>query len=61
MKSVERLLPVHPAQVLTYLPLGGYRVGLLLKFNTTAVKNGIARVLKGYVEASVKSPPSAGE
>ncbi len=49
VKSVERLLPVHTAQLLTYLRLGGYQVGLLLNFNTTVLKNGIARVVDGYV------------
>ena len=43
IKSVERLLPVHEAQVLTYLKLGGFSKGLLINFNTTLLKNGVRR------------------
>lgn len=43
IKSVENLLPVHEAQVLTYLRMSGYRVGLLLNFNTLRLKDGIRR------------------
>jgi len=43
IKSVESLLPVHEAQVLTYLRMSGYRVGLLLNFNTLRLKDGIRR------------------
>jgi GxxExxY protein len=44
-KSVERLLPVHEAQVITYLRLTGLHVGLLLNFNTDILKNGIRRLV----------------
>ena len=43
LKAVERLLPVHEAQLLTYLRLSGMRVGLLLNFNTSVMKHGIVR------------------
>jgi GxxExxY protein len=43
IKSVEALCPVHEAQVLTYLRLGGYRSGLLLNFNTLRLKDGMRR------------------
>lgn len=43
IKSVEQLLPIHEAQLLTYLRLGGWRVGLLLNFNVPVLKNGIRR------------------
>jgi GxxExxY protein len=43
LKAVERLLPVHEAQLLTYLRLSGVRVGLLLNFNTSVMKQGIVR------------------
>ena len=43
IKSVEHLLPIHDAQILTYLRLRGMKVGLLLNFNTTLMKNGIRR------------------
>jgi GxxExxY protein len=43
LKSVEQILPLHEAQLLTYLRLSRYRVGLLLNFNTRALKDGIRR------------------
>jgi GxxExxY protein len=46
LKAVETLLPVHDAQLLTYLRLSGKRVGLLINFNVQALKDGIVtRVL----------------
>jgi GxxExxY protein len=44
VKSVEELLPVHTAQVLTYLKLTGRRLGLLVNFNVHVIKRGIKRV-----------------
>ncbi len=43
LKSQEGILPVHEAQLLTYLKLTGIRVGLLLNFNVPAMKDGIIR------------------
>lgn len=43
LKSVDVLLPVHEAQLLTYLKLSGSRVGLLINFNVRALKDGIKR------------------
>ena len=43
VKAVERLLPVHEAQLLTYLRLSGKRVGLVLNFNVAMLKQGIIR------------------
>lgn len=43
LKAVERLLPVHEAQLLTYLRLTGVHVGLLLNFNVDAMRRGIVR------------------
>jgi hypothetical protein len=45
LKSVRRLAPIHLAQVLTYLKLTGYPVGLLINFNVVLLKNGIRRVI----------------
>jgi len=45
IKAVEDFRDVHLAQVLTYLRLGNYKLGLLLNFNTTVLKNGIKRVI----------------
>ncbi len=43
IKALERLLPVHQAQVLTYLKLSGIGRGLLINFNTKLLKDGIQR------------------
>jgi GxxExxY protein len=45
LKAVETLLPVHKAQLLTYLKLSGYRLGLLINFNVPLIKNGIQRLV----------------
>ncbi len=45
IKTVEKLLPIHDAQLLTYLKLSGVRTGLLLNFNTPVLKNGIKRLV----------------
>jgi GxxExxY protein len=45
VKSVEALHDVHSAQVLTYLRLGNYKLGILLNFNTTILTQGIKRVI----------------
>lgn len=44
LKAVEKLLPIHDAQVLTYLKLSGKEIGLLLNFNTISLKQGIKRL-----------------
>ena len=43
LKAVERIIPVHEAQLLTYMKLTGMRVGLLLNFNVPVLKDGIYR------------------
>jgi GxxExxY protein len=43
IKAVERLLPIHEAQMLTYLRLSGVRAGLLMNFNEVMLKNGLRR------------------
>jgi len=42
-KSIEAIAPVHEAQLLTYMRLGGWKVGLLINFNVLVLKNGIRR------------------
>jgi GxxExxY protein len=54
VKSVEAVIPLHRAQVITYLRLGGWTLGLLLNFNVTVLKEGIERVVLRFAEA----PPS---
>ena len=43
IKAIERIVPVHEAQILTYLRLSGYKVGLLLNFNSVVLKDGLRR------------------
>lgn len=43
LKSVEHILPIHEAQLLTYLKLANKKLGLLINFNVTLLKNGIKR------------------
>jgi GxxExxY protein len=50
LKSVERLQPIHTAQVLTYLKLTGLQLGLLINFNVTSLQQGIRRVVLGLPE-----------
>ncbi|MCC7048816.1 MAG: GxxExxY protein [Alphaproteobacteria bacterium] len=45
LKTVERLLPIHDAQLLTYLKLSGLGIGLLLNFNVPILKEGIRRLV----------------
>jgi GxxExxY protein len=45
LKAVERIHPVHEAQLLTYLKLTGIRLGILINFNTKLIKDGIKRVI----------------
>jgi GxxExxY protein len=45
IKSVERILPIHEAQLLTYLKLSGRNLGLLLNFNVPLLRDGIRRMV----------------
>jgi GxxExxY protein len=45
LKTVESILPIHEAQTLTYMRLGGWQVGLILNFHVTILKNGIKRLV----------------
>ena len=45
LKVVESLLPVHKAQLLSYLKLSGIKLGLLINFNEALVKDGIKRIV----------------
>ncbi|MEY4876878.1 MAG: hypothetical protein RL708_2027 [Bacteroidota bacterium] len=50
LKAVESLLPVHEAQLITYLKLMDKRLGLLINFNVSKLVNGFKRKLNGYDE-----------
>jgi GxxExxY protein len=47
LKAVERILPIHVAQILSHLRLGGFKLGLLLNFNVQHMKDGIRRIANG--------------
>ena len=50
LKAVERLEPIHEAQLLSYLKLSGCKVGLLINFNVKVLKSGIRRLVLGLKE-----------
>jgi GxxExxY protein len=45
IKAIDRLAPIHDAQMLTYLRLSGCRIGLLMNFNSAALKDGLRRLV----------------
>lgn len=49
VKSVDSLADIHTAQILTYLKLKDLKLGLLINFNTVLLKDGIKRVINGYL------------
>ncbi len=62
VKALENLLPVHEAQLLSYLRLSGLKVGLLINFHVRSLRQGIRRVVNAYPEpASALSASSAFE
>ena len=50
LKSCEKIDPIHRAQLLTYLKLSGFRLGLLLNFNVTLMREGIVRIVNELEE-----------
>lgn len=61
IKAVESLAPVHEARLLTYLKLGGWRVGLLINFNSAVRKDGLRRmILWVHPPLNLSSSPCLG-
>lgn len=56
IKAIEALAPVHDAQLLTYLRLGGWRIGLLINFNVAVLKSGIHRKILGFEDEQAAMP-----
>jgi len=50
IKAIDSLLPVHDAQLLSYLKLGGWKIGLLINFNVELLKHGLRRRVLGLIE-----------
>ncbi|MBI4471295.1 MAG: GxxExxY protein [Acidobacteria bacterium] len=50
IKAIEALLPIHQAQLLSYLKLGGWKLGLLINFHAPLLREGIKRVVLGLEE-----------
>jgi GxxExxY protein len=58
LKALEAVLPVHRAQLLSYLRLGGFRLGYLLNFHVAHMRDGIIRMVNGLgSSASSAGPP----
>jgi GxxExxY protein len=51
IKAVEALTSVHEAQLLSYLKLSGYKVGLLINFNVKLLKHGVRRVVNDFPDS----------
>ena len=49
LKAVENILPIHKAQLLSYLKLSGLKLGLLINFHEERVMKGLTRVINGYL------------
>jgi GxxExxY protein len=45
LKTVDAISDVHVAQILTYLKFGGYKLGFLINFNVTLLKNGLKKFI----------------
>ena len=48
LKSIERVMPIHEAQLLSYLRMSNLKLGLLLNFNQKLLRDGIRRVVNGF-------------
>ena len=59
LKAVEQLLPLHLAQVMSYLKLSGRKVALLINFNVPHLRQGIRRIVNGYEDPKESVPVSS--
>jgi len=57
LKAVEKILPIHEAQLITDLKLGGWQVGLLINFNVPVLKEGIVRKVYKFKDSAVSASP----
>ena len=56
LKAMEGLQPIHEAQLLTYLRLGGWPIGLLINFNVPVLKKGIKRLVHNFESSAYSAP-----
>lgn len=61
LKAVDKLTPIHEAQLLTYLKLSGCKIGLLINFNVAHLREGIKRMVNKLQENSPQRPLRAAE
>ena len=54
VKSVAKIIPIHEAQLLTYLRLSHRRIGLLINFHTAHLRDGIKRMVNGWESRAVR-------
>jgi GxxExxY protein len=57
LKSVESILPIHEAQILSYLKLSGIQVGFLVNFNVPLIKQGVKRYVNNLSFSATSAPP----
>lgn len=55
-KAVDSLEPIHEAQMLTYLKLGGWQVGLLINFNVAVLRHGLRRLVNHFDPSATSAP-----
>ncbi len=58
LKTVDKLIPVHEAQLLTYLKLSKHPIGLLINFHVSLLKGGLKRIVNNFSDLS--APPRLG-
>jgi len=56
IKAVEKLLPIHEAQLLSYLRIAKKRVGLLMNFHVPVLKNGLKRIVNDFPDRATNDP-----
>ncbi len=57
LKAIEQILPVHKAQLLSYLKLSGLKAGLLINFHVKMLKDGVVRLVNNFPD-SLRTPRS---
>lgn len=59
IKAIDQLQPIHQAQLLSYLKLGGWKLGLLINFHVPLLREGVKRVVFGLDETSQSTATSS--